>query len=526
MKAADMAQALTRLGSSNPFSAPASRPEELWQRLEARRPASLRFSLHLSRRPNASLCPCLEATIPSLIEPSKFHTITRILDPEHSIPYLTLSPLLLAAGHTIISGLLHFNLCSASYDLSLAGLEPWDDLWVSLPLARHLAAELRLSEVLAGILDVRTGPAWSCDEFDEGLSHNWRVPQEYVDSAAYSTDAITKSGMRFAGLQILPRGQQIKTLVSAELRETIRNNAAQRQRESSFVLHQKLVRWSSQLYSIWRDVDAMLNMMDGEGGEERGEMEGRARVLLEDLGGEMVPPTWCDMLEWMQLLSSKEREPSPSIFNRLKNVNANCLLSDVSLEELSELRAMDAIRSELMPLTADESSIDMLARLGVILQAKLTAFDRMNTLSLPLLSSSPDDSGPPEQRSLRNAESSSKSHTRTALPQSRAECQEEELARLHTKIDTLATKFDAFMHLHTAAKSDSTLFVKTSIDQRGKSGHSVRRKETQSEPLGETKLDLVNTTTVALNKIQTTPSLIIAFLSAALFLIMIKANSQ
>ncbi|KAJ1027318.1 hypothetical protein NDA18_003327 [Ustilago nuda] len=154
----------------SPFSNPVSTTTELWQRLEARRPLPLRFVLSLSCRPNASLCPCLQVDLQSTTVSGRYFTVTRILDPEHRVPYISLTPLLLASGLSLIEGLLRFSIPLTSYDLSLAGLEPFDDFWVSLPLARSIATELDLLPSLAATLDPKAALAWSLDEFGELIS--------------------------------------------------------------------------------------------------------------------------------------------------------------------------------------------------------------------------------------------------------------------------------------------------------------------------------------------------------------------
>ncbi len=163
-------------------------------------------------------------------------TVTRILDPEHRTPYITLTPLFHAAGLTLVQGLLRFSLPPTSFSLSLAGLEPFDDLWISLPLARSIASSLNLLSALSALLDTKMALAWSLDEFSEGLSHNWRIPQQYVDAASYSTDAITDPGLRWGELKMLPRGQQVKTLISGEMRARVVRREGERRKEKGRML--------------------------------------------------------------------------------------------------------------------------------------------------------------------------------------------------------------------------------------------------------------------------------------------------
>ncbi|KAJ9478226.1 Calcium-transporting ATPase, partial [Pseudozyma hubeiensis] len=372
--------------SRSPFSEPADSSAELWQRLEARRPSPLRFVLHLSRRPNAALCPCLEVDLPSSNSTSAFFKVTRILDPEHRVPYITLTPILHAAGLTIIQGLLQFDLPTSSFDLSLAGLEPWDDLWISLPLARSIASQLGLAQALALILDARSAQAWSLDEFDEGLSHNWRVPQVVLDAAAYSTDAITDEELRFDRAKLLPQGQQIKTLVSRELRRAIVSKAREKGRSSKFRLHQNMVRWSSQVYSVYLEFGPTLRgLVDGE------ERKAILKTGFDDLHDAVLPPTGTDLLDWLQSISQLSQftdSTAESSSTGQQDSDTSSMLSPLTPLEMSDLRGNEPTLGDLLASTSqgdDES--ETLARLQSIFRSRIAVLHNINLVSLEHLSS-------------------------------------------------------------------------------------------------------------------------------------------
>ncbi|SPO21935.1 uncharacterized protein UTRI_01922_B [Ustilago trichophora] len=507
------------LTASNPFSTPAPSSAELWQRLEARRPAPLRFSLHLSRRPNASLCPCLEVDLASPSSSHTFYTVTRILDPEHRTPYITLSPILFAANLTLISGLLRFNLSPTSFDLSLAGLEPWDDLWIGLPLARHIASQLGLASALAAILDGKSSTAWSLDEFEEGLSHNWRVPQQFVDAASYSTDAITDPKLRFAAVQMLPAGQQIKTLISGEMRSEIVRRANRRRRESKGRLHESLVRWSGQLYSLWIDVRSGLE--DG-GEQEVQDKEVRLRALLDDLKDVVVPPSSGDFSEWMQLLPTSSPDsdpPRPTLDRELHEEVTIGLLSPLSLAEFAALRSADPTLGHLLFPTDREEVEETTARLDSILRARMASLHRMNMLSFPHLSSTYDDESCDDGNDLPVESSGSvRVHAAPSQPQREERNRDEELAELHAKLDRLTTK------LHSLLESQTLSSARRSSVQSTVAARDMYKSRT--DMLARPVLAQAQPPFLALTNIEVTPSLLIIILSVLLFFMIVKFSND
>lgn len=471
----------------------------LWQQLEAHRPLPLRFALLLSRRPNASLCPCLQVDLPSR---DRTFTVTRILDPEHRVPYITLSPIFLAANLTIVQGLLKFEVSPTEFDLSLAGLEPWDDIWISLPLARSIAAQLDLLPALSGILDAKTSTAWSLDEGTEGLSHNWRVPQQWVDAASYSTDAITRPGLRFGRVEMMPRGQVIKTLVSAEMRIDIGRATGETRKKKAFRLHQCLVRWSSRVYRVWVEVRSLLD--EGQGETEEGE---RWREVIRDLAGVVVPPSGTDVLEWSQLVSPEDAQPANG---------DERILSQVSMQELSDLRANEMTIGEmLLPLAHGADPREVVARLEGILRTRLSLLHRITLLSRPhLSSSSTEDSGSPpcdaESERVVEPQPARQDEGRRAV----------ELEQLHTKLDELSSKVDRFMA--QSARPRQVL-----VPEASSAATSQQIASTVADPPPTLSPTLVEPAPppLPLPSISTTPSLAIFVMSFFVSLIVIKLSS-
>ncbi|SPO23244.1 uncharacterized protein UTRI_01922 [Ustilago trichophora] len=513
------------LTPSNPFSVPASSSAEIWQRLEARRPAPLRFVLHLSRRTNASLCPCLEVDLPSSSSPHTFYTVTRILDPEHRTPYITLSSIFFAANLTLISGLLRFNLSPVSFDLSLAGLEPWDDLWIGLPLARHIASQLGLASALAAILDGRSSAAWSLDEFEDGLSHNWRVPQQFVDAASYSTDAITDPQLRFAGVQMLPTGQQIKTLISGEMRSVIARRANERRRENKGRLHESLMRWSSQLYSLW--IDARLGLQGEKQWEEKdNEKEGRLRALLDDLKDVVVPPTNGDFSEWTQLLptSSADSDPlRPKLDPELHEETTCELLSPLSLAELAELRSTDPTLGHILTSDEGEDAEETIARLHSFLRARMATLHRMNVLSFPHLCLADEGEGHGGGVDLpQESSGGARIHAAPSQTQREEKGRDEELAELHTKLDRLTTKLDSLLESQTLK-----LARRSSAESATPKGMLAGDKDKpRADIFTRSVLAHAQPPLSALTNIEATPSLIIIIVSVVLFFMIVKFSDD
>ncbi|GAC96232.1 calcium-transporting ATPase [Pseudozyma hubeiensis SY62] len=515
--------------SRNPFSEPADSSKELWQRLATRRPSPLRFVLHLSRRPNAALCPCLEVDLASSTSPSTSFTVTRILDPEHRVPYITLTPILHAAGLTIIQGLLRFDPSPSSFDLSLAGLEPWDDLWISLPLARSIASQLGLSQPLALILDAKSAQAWSLDEFEEGLSHNWRVPQDVLDAAAYSTDAITDEELRFDKVQLLPQGQQIETLLSRELRWAIVNKARESRRSLKFKLHQNMVRWSSQVYSVFRDFGPTFR--DDVNDEER---KAIMRAGLDDLGEVVVPPTETDFIDWLQTISCLMRlseSPAESSSTGQHDSDSGSMLAPLTPLEVSDLRGDEPTLGDMLASARQgDDEKEIVSQLHSILRSRMAALHNVNLISLEHLSSTRTTSHDVQHdrsipastmNGVSTAERSPATEETAAAPAAAEAATKVDVSQLHAKVEQLANRIESLL-----ASSPPTL----SLRQSRRADQLPARRSTDVEqhphlPAPSADARQLNIPVPTLTRIESTPSLAIVIVSAAVFLMLIKSNS-
>ncbi|PWZ00516.1 hypothetical protein BCV70DRAFT_142900, partial [Testicularia cyperi] len=285
--------------------------DELWHLLSAQRPLPLRFVLHQSQRPNGSLCPCLEVDLPkhggsaidhdNVSQRQAVCTVTRILDPEHKMPYVSLGGIFAASGMSIIEGLLRFQIAPLDYQLSLAGLEPFDDIWVSLKLAAAISSQLGLSGPLAALLDPKTRPAWSLDEGRTGISFNWRVPASILDEAKYSTASLLQTD--FPQVELLRPGEQLKLLVSDQQRAEARSRSQSGAETNR--LKVQLIRCSTACYAVWLDLTHAQQSLDAAEhaqDPEALELEIRlARDYVSDLRVEQLPPLATDLIEWIQL---------------------------------------------------------------------------------------------------------------------------------------------------------------------------------------------------------------------------------
>lgn len=368
----------------------------LWHVLSSRRPLHLRFALYPSRRPSGALCPCLEVNLPALGQLSSGCTttdrsnpafrVTRILDPEHKTPYVSLSPIFLAAGLSTVQGLLLLSLNpSSDYSLSLAGLEPWDDIWVSFRLATHVAKELGVYPRLSALLDPRTKLAWSLDEGDRGISHNWRVPAEFLDPATYSADTLLAAA-GFAGIKILRDGEQLTTLVSVQQRKQAKSVRAEEVSDCG-KLHEKLVRWSHMCYAAWYDVrHARARLLDSQ--HDAGLNDGRtknadlelARGVAQDIDILHVPPTLQDVQEWLQ--------HSMPLDLGLKAAKPVQELTTLTRTQYMRLRQLDTelgtrgVDQRLHVAAMDETGcLDVLDDLELQLRAKMGSLHRLQLLS-------------------------------------------------------------------------------------------------------------------------------------------------
>ena len=89
-----------------------------------------------------------------------------------SEPWVSLGRLFAATDTTPLAGLIRFNLRRPAFDVDLAGLAPFVDMWVPLADARRIADELGVLDELAGLLDWSTRRCWSVfDAEEDALLH-------------------------------------------------------------------------------------------------------------------------------------------------------------------------------------------------------------------------------------------------------------------------------------------------------------------------------------------------------------------
>jgi hypothetical protein len=80
-----------------------------------------------------------------------------------------------------LTGLFRFDLQPYAYDTTLAGLAPYEDVWVSLTIARRVANELGLADDLAGLLDWDSRFAWTiADKEEAALRHKCAHRSEHA----------------------------------------------------------------------------------------------------------------------------------------------------------------------------------------------------------------------------------------------------------------------------------------------------------------------------------------------------------
>ena len=377
--------------------------------------------------------------------------------------------------------------------------------------------------MLGAILDPKTSLAWSLDEFEEGLSHNWRVPNEWVDGGSYSTDAIIDPELRFDRVGMLERGQQIKSLISGELRSGIVRKAGERRRERGFRLHQKLVRWSSQLYAVWLDVRPPLEMVEGDTKEveEEGLWE-RAKALLTDLEGISVSPTQVDMLEWLQLLLDQSTNPQNPLQHDENGANTDRLLSPLSMRELSELRSMGSHDSSILFDTSEDIR-DTVTQLGSTLKARIATLHRMDLLSQTSFTPSRDKVESPHAEVNELDAPVRSTRGIVAPPQPQLAARDEQVAELHAKMDSLTKKVDALIESQSSAHNAKP----RPVGRRDAEATAAPSEEDVLHPVTAVEREVVNTfpQPIGLQNIETTPSPIVILLSIALFLALIRSST-
>ncbi|KZO91743.1 hypothetical protein CALVIDRAFT_541502 [Calocera viscosa TUFC12733] len=200
-------------------------------------PCALNFRLLPSRLPDRAFCPVLVCTIRGV-------EIVRILSPDLGEPFLSLSRIFLLCAIPPSIGLQRFSLqLPFSYDVSLANLAPFDDVWVSLRTARRVARELGVEEELGPLLEWSGRKAFSDVRWDESgrcvLIQNWYARMcERPFAPFYRVEAKDEKHITVVDPAELQK-----------LRETTLNA-----REQAFMkAWEKITTWSSFAYEEWRD---------------------------------------------------------------------------------------------------------------------------------------------------------------------------------------------------------------------------------------------------------------------------------
>jgi hypothetical protein len=231
-----------------------------WDTLASKRPLPIQFSLYASQRVSKALCPALVVRVDGV-------EVVRILDPEHKEPFFSLEGIFVLAGLTIVEGLLRFDLRRDrnDYDLTLAGLEPREGIWAPWKVARDVVERLGMQHLFASLLHCQH--AWSLDEGLDGVSHNWRGTSDGFDADAYSL--VSLLDMPLKSLQILPRGQQLRTLLSPEQRQKILADGKpaflllgkdSERRQRRWHVEQRLLRWSVHAVESFLEIKEELSL--------------------------------------------------------------------------------------------------------------------------------------------------------------------------------------------------------------------------------------------------------------------------
>lgn len=360
------------------------------------------------------------------------------------------------------------------------------------------------------MLDPKTTLAWSLDELELRLSHNWRVPQQWVDSTAYSTDAMIKRG--FDRVQMLPRGQQVTTLVSGEMRSRVVREAEERRGSTEGKLHERLVRWSAQVCAGWQDVVAL--------GDEKGT---RLGSMLEDLRDVVLAPTSTDVLEWLQLIC-----PLLDHTSGQSSVHKSAMLAPLTLAQLADLRSKEPTLGTLFLSASQDDIAGVRSRLDSIIRSKLACLHHMNLVSLSHLASHCDADTDLEKRIAQHNTASISNYSTEILPAQptsmpAAASRADEIAHLDAKLDGLASKLDLLLtSQHRTQASGSMSAVQPEKDRQTRATLQVA---------GETPLSMDPPTSTAdvdpvspLRRVETTPSLLVTILSVVLAFIAIKST--
>ncbi|WWC99892.1 hypothetical protein V866_006801 [Kwoniella sp. B9012] len=172
-------------------------------------PLPIHFDLLPCLTPGKTLCPVFYVLVDNI-------PIYVTLDPSQ-IPHMSLLPLFLTL-HPIsplsILSTLHLR-PDSDYSLTLKGIAPFVDIWVSLNLARTICESLNVERLFwdekdptKGLLSKIMGEIQS---WDEGLAigHNWLPPSTQLPKSAYSLSTLLSTPL--TGVDIIQDNRYITT---------------------------------------------------------------------------------------------------------------------------------------------------------------------------------------------------------------------------------------------------------------------------------------------------------------------------
>lgn len=276
----------------------------------------------------------------------------------------------MACRLTPIEGLLKYKLERPTYDCTLGGIAPFYEIWVSLRVAREIAKDLGVFDLLSGLLEWETRKAWSVEDREQGgMVHNWKISSDRILPQDYSTQQMLS--VSFPQMHLLPAGSQVRTLLppmttfetfvssspsptSPPAREQAiaTSPSVTKDFESLWI---KLTEWSVHEYENWLEVqDSPVRSPPSEGPNNSNvvDKETTTRITtpieLDDLttrsvGSSLTPLFLFSTLSPLLSLTN-QIPPSPS--------------TPVNLNRLSHLRDVVLSRSELLPPSTTVSNRD------------------------------------------------------------------------------------------------------------------------------------------------------------------------
>ncbi|WVR06043.1 hypothetical protein IAU60_003071 [Kwoniella sp. DSM 27419] len=181
-------------------------------------PLPVHFALLPSMLPSKTLSPVLYVLVNKI-------PIYLTLDPSRS-PQLSLLPLFLALQPiSPVNIFTSLYLLPSQYSLTLDGIAPHLDIWVSLSTARKVVHSLGADTLFwdsanptRGLLAAGVDHAMSWDDGD-GIGHNWMPPPSQIPRAAYSLASLSSSSL--LGVSVIRDSRYIVTPLDQHIRAEI-----------------------------------------------------------------------------------------------------------------------------------------------------------------------------------------------------------------------------------------------------------------------------------------------------------------